>query len=279
MEASAPGQPLVIRPETSRVGLDLRELWAYRELLYFFTWRDLKVRYKQTLLGAAWAVLQPALMMLVFWVFFGRLAKVPHENVPYIVFAYSGLLPWLLFANGMSFSAQSLVSNTQLITKVYFPRLLVAIAPCVAALVDFVLAFGLLVVLIVVYGTYPQPAGWLLVFPLVALALVTAAGVGSWLAALNVKYRDVRYVIPFMTQLWLFATPVIYPATLVHEPWRTLYSLNPMTGVVEGFRWALVGSGSFPGWNLAVSAAVSLALLAAGVLYFRRTEDRIADVV
>ena len=273
------GEPLLIRPQTGWTGVDLHELWRYRELLYFFTWRDVKVRYKQTLLGAAWAVLQPALMMLVFWVFFARLAKVPHENVPYIVFAYAGLLPWLLFSNGMQFSASSLVSNSQLLTKVYFPRLLVAVSPCLAALVDFVLALGLLVVLMVVYGTYPQPVGWLLIFPLTALAVIAAAGFGSWLAALNVRYRDVRYVIPFLSQLWLFATPVIYPATLVHEPWRTIYGLNPLVGIVEGFRWAVVGSGPGPGAELAVSAAVSVAALVAGVLYFQRTEERIADVV
>lgn len=273
------GEPLVIRPQTGWVALDFPELWRYRELLFFFTWRDLKVRYKQTLLGAAWAVLQPVLMMLVFWVFFGRLAKIPHENVPYLVFVYAGLLPWTLFANGMQLSAASLVANSHLLTKIYFPRLLVAVAPCLAALVDFVLAIGVLVVLMIVYSAYPQEWGWLLVFPLTLLALITAAGVGAWLSALSVKYRDVRYIVPFLTQLWLFATPVIYPATLVHGVWRTVYALNPMVGVIEGFRWALVGSGPSPGSDLAISAGVSVSLFVAGILYFRRTEDRIADVV
>jgi lipopolysaccharide transport system permease protein len=277
--AAPPSEPLVITPPRGWAGIDVRELWHFRELLYFLTWRDLKIRYKQTLLGASWAVIQPVLLMVVFSLFFGRLAGVPHEGVPYPIFAYAGLLPWLFFANTMTFSAQSLVNSTQLITKVYFPRLLVVVAPAFAALVDLALALGVLVVLMVVYSVYPEPLAWLAIFPLTVLALVTALGVGTWLSALNVKYRDVRYVIPFLTQLWLFATPVVYPASLIEEPWRTLYGLNPMVGVVEGFRWALIDAGEPPGPMLAVSACVALLLLGSGVLYFRRTEQVFADVV
>jgi lipopolysaccharide transport system permease protein len=272
-------EPLVITPPSGFAGLGLRELWHYRELLYFLTWRDLKLLYKQTVLGAAWAVIQPVLLMVVFSLFFGRLAGVPHGDVPYPIFAYAGLLPWLFFANSMSFSAQSLVANAQLITKVYFPRLIVAVTPALAALVDFALALGVLFVLMVYYDVYPEPLAWLMVFPLILLAMVTALGVGTWLSALNVKYRDIRYVIPFLTQLWLFATPVVYPASLIDEPWRTLYGLNPMAGVVEGFRWALIDAGEPPGPMLAVSALVALALLVTGVVHFRRTEETFADVV
>ncbi len=278
MSAEAHRAPLEILPPGRFAGIGFRELWEYRELLYFLTWRDLKVRYKQTVLGASWAVLQPALMMLVFWVFFARLAKVPHGDLPYILFAYAGLVPWLLFANSVSFASQSLVGSAQLITKVYFPRLLVVASPCIVAVADFLLACGLLAILMVVYGTYPDVIAWLAVFPLTLLALATALGVGSLLAALNVKYRDVRYGVPFLVQLWLFASPVAYLPNL-SEPWATIYGLNPMVGVVNGFRWALLDAAEPPGWSLAVSAGVSLVLLVWGVLTFRRTEESFADVV
>ena len=269
----------VIRLQAPRgwVGLKLAELWHYRELLYFLTWRDVKVRYKQTALGAAWAVIQPFFTMLVFSLFFGRLAKIPSDGVPYPIFAYVALVPWTFFASGLAQSADSLVGSANLLRKVYFPRLLIPMATVVSGLVDFVIAFLVLLGMMVFYGI--TPTAHILWLPLlVLLALVTALGVGLWLSALNVMFRDVRYIVPFVVQFWLFATPIAYPSSLLQEPWRTIYGLNPMAGVVEGFRWALLGSAR-PGPMVAVSAAVAVALLIGGAFFFRRMERAFADIV
>jgi lipopolysaccharide transport system permease protein len=255
-----------------------RELWEYRELLYFLTWRDIKVRYKQTLLGIAWVIIQPFFTMVVFSLFFGRLAKVPSDGIPYPIFSFAALVPWTFFANGLSQSSNSLVSSTNLITKVYFPRLIMPIASVLGGLVDFVLAFVVLLGIMLYYGILPSlHVLWLPLF--VLLALVTSLGVGLWLSTLNVKYRDVRHVIPFLTQLWLFATPIAYPSSLLSEPWRTLYGLNPMAGVVEGFRWALLGTDTAPGPILIVSTLAAVGLLVGGVFYLRRMEETFADVI
>lgn len=266
-----------IRPSGGWVPLHLRDLWTYRDLLYFFIWRDVKVRYKQTALGALWAILQPFLLMVVFSVFFGRLLNVGSGGVPYPVFAYTALVPWQMFANAVTQSGASLVANQQLLTKVYFPRLLIPISATLGNLVDFVFAFAVLIGLMLYYGIAPTAA--VLLTPLLAvLAVVTALGVGLWLSALNVKYRDVRYVIPFLIQLWLFATPVAYSSSIVPEAWRPFYNLNPMAGVVEGFRWALLGTGHLDPM-FGVSVVVALGLLLSGLVYFRRTERTFADVV
>ena len=272
------GRTIVIRPATGWVPLRLGELWEYRELLYFLTWRDIKVRYKQTALGAAWAIIQPFFTMVVFSVFFGRLAKLPSEGVPYPVFTYCALVPWTYFATALTQSSNSLVDHARLITKVYFPRLLVPAAAVIAGLVDLAIAFVVLVGMLLWYGVTPGPA--VLLLPLLALlATLTALAVGLWLSALNVQYRDVKYTIPFLVQFWLFVTPVAYSSTLVPERWRPLYALNPMTGVVEGFRWALLGHRAAPGPMLLVSTASVLLLLVGGLFYFRRMEQRFADVV
>lgn len=278
MQAAAEVPVLILRPSSGFLRLNLREVWDYRELLYFLVWRDVKVRYKQTVLGAAWAIVQPVMTMLVFSIFFGRLAKVPSDGIPYPVFAFTALLPWQLFAYALSESSNSLVSNQNLITKVYFPRLVIPIAAVLAGLVDFAIAFVVLLVLMLYYGIVPTAAVALLPLFMV-LAVMTALAVGLWLSALNVKYRDVRYTIPFLTQFWMFATPVAYPSSLVPEQWRALYGLNPMAGVVEGFRWALLGKSHGPGPLLAVSVAAVVVLLVGGLMYFRRTESTFADLV
>ena len=268
----------VIQSSTGWVSLNLREFWRYRELLYFLVWRDVKVRYKQTVLGAAWAIVQPFFTMVVFSIFLGRLAKVPSDSLPYPIFAYCALLPWQLFAHALTESGNSLVGNQNLITRVYFPRLVIPLAAVLSGVVDFAVAFVVLLGMMVYYGIVPTSAAATL--PLfLFLVLATALGVGLWLSALNVQYRDVRYTIPFLTQIWLFASPVAYPAKLVPETWRAVYSLNPMAGVVEGFRWALLGTASPPGPLLAVSVAAVLALLVSGLYYFRRMEKTFADVV
>jgi lipopolysaccharide transport system permease protein len=269
---------VVIRPSKGWAGASLHDLWAYRELLYFLAWRDVKVRYRQTALGVAWVVLQPMLAMLVFSVFFGRLAGMPSEGVPYPVFAFCALLPWQLFAHALTESSASLVANQNLVTKVYFPRLIIPLAPVLAGLLDFLIAFGILVGMLAYYGITPTPLVWTLPLFLL-LAITLAIGVGLWLAALNTRYRDVRYTIPFLTQIWLFATPIAYPSSLVPEPWRPWYGLNPMAGVVDGFRWVLLGAGGPPGGLLAVSAVVALVILVSGVYYFRRTERTFADTI
>jgi lipopolysaccharide transport system permease protein len=269
---------LVIEAGGSSFGKQLHDLWEYRELFYFLTWRDIKVRYKQTILGVAWAVIQPFFTMVVFSIFFGYLGKIPSDGIPYPVFAYCALLPWSLFANALTQSSNSLVSSQNLITKVYFPRLIIPIAPLFVGLLDFGIACFVLIGMMLYYGIVPGIA--ILTTPLfVLLALLTALAVGMWLSALNVQYRDVRYTIPFLTQLWLFATPVAYPSSLLPEPWRSLYGLNPMAGVVEGFRWALLGQTRAPGPLIAVSSAAVLALLIGGLWYFSRMEETFADVV
>ena len=275
-EASVP--MLVIRPSAGWSPLNLRELWEARELLAFLIWRDIKVRYKQTALGAAWAVLQPLLTMAVFSLFFGRLGKIPSDDIPYPVFVYCGLLPWQLFAYALNESGNSLVANQNLITKVYFPRLLVPLAAVLAGLVDFSIAFVLLIGMMLAFGIVPTAA--IVYLPLfLALALVSALAVGVWFSALNVKYRDVRYTIPFLSHFWLFATPIAYPASLVPERWRVLLGLNPMAGVVEGFRWVLLGKEQGPGPLVWVSAALAVLLCAAGLFYFRRMERTFADTI
>ena len=269
---------LLITPGNRWIPLHLSELWEYRELLYFLVWRDIKVRYKQTALGAAWAVMQPLFMMLVFSLFFGRLAKVPSDGIPYPVFAFCALIPWQLFANALSESSNSLVGNQNLITKVYFPRLVIPIAAVLSGLVDFAIAFAILIGMMLYFGIVP---GWsILVLPgFILLAVLTALAVGLWLSALNVQYRDVRYTMSFLVQFWLFATPVAYPSSLVPESWRAFYGINPMAGVVEGFRWALLGKTQPPGAMLWVSVFVVTILLIGGLFYFRRMEQQFADIV
>lgn len=277
-EGSAHDSYVIIRPTHGWVPLNLADLWRYRELLYFLTWRDIKVRYKQTLLGAAWAVIQPFFTMVVFSIFFGRLAKVPSEGIPYPIFAYCALLPWQLFAHSLTESGNSLVANERLITKVYFPRLVIPMSAVLAGLLDFAIAFVVLIGMMLFYGIVPTMA--IATLPLfLLLAVTTALGVGLWLSALNVQYRDVRYTIPFLTQFWLFATPVAYSSSLVPEALRPLYGLNPMAGVVEGFRWALLGKAEGPGALLAVSAIVTVLVFVGGLYYFRRMEKIFADVV
>ena len=269
---------IVIKPSTGWVSLKLKELWGYRELFYFLTWRDIKVRYKQTVLGAAWAIIQPFSTMVVFSLFFGKLAKVPSDGIPYPIFSYAALVPWIFFANGLGQSSNSLVSSANLIKKVYFPRLVIPISGVLSGIVDFVIAFLLLIGMMFFYDIYPGAnIIWLPLFLL--LALVTALGVGCWLSAMNVQFRDVRYAIPFITQFWMFATPIAYSSSLLSEPWRTLYGLNPMAGVIEGFRWALLNTETQPGSIVIVSSLVALFLLISGVMYFRRMEKTFADVV
>lgn len=269
---------LRLEPSTGWVSLNLKELREYRELLYFLTWRNIKVRYKQTVLGAAWAILQPFFTMVVFSLFFGKLAKVPSDGIPYPIFTYAALVPWMFFANGLSQSSNSLVSNSNLIKKIYFPRLVVPISAILSGAVDFVLAFLVLLGMIAFFGIAPTAnVIWLPL--LLLLAFVTSLGVGLWLSALNVQFRDVRFTIPFLTQFWLFATPIAYPSSLLDEPWRTLFGINPMVGVVEGFRWALLGTETAPGPIIVVSSLVALGLLVGGAFYFRRMEKTFADVV
>lgn len=267
-----------IRPAGNWPSINFRELIAYRELLYFLVWRDIKVRYKQTALGASWAIIQPVMTMLVFSIFFGRLAKMPSDGVPYVLFSFAALVPWTFFATGFGLASNSLVGNANLISKVYFPRLLIPAATVVSGAVDFLLSFIVLLALMAFYHRAPTVnVLWLPGFFL--LTTLTALGVGFWLSALNVRYRDVRYVVPFLTQFWLFATPIAYPSSLLSEPWRTLYGINPMAGVVEGFRWALLGTATRPGPMVLASALVTLVLLVSGSYYFRRTERTFADLV
>jgi len=269
---------LRIDPPQRWTSIDFRELWEYRELLYFLTWRDIKVRYKQTVLGAAWAIIQPVFMMVVFSLFFGKLAKVPSDGIPYPVFTFCALLPWQLFAHSVAESSNSLVGNEHLITKVYFPRLIIPLSAVLRGLVDFAFAFIVLLGLMIWYGMIP---GWpIITLPaFILLALCTALAVGLWLSALSVQYRDVRYLINFAIQIWLFLTPVAYPSSLIPAKWRVLYGLNPMAGVVEGFRWALLGKSSAIGPMLWVSVSVVAVTLVGGLYYFRRMEQEFADIV
>lgn len=276
---STPSLPVVHRIAPSRTWAPLRlgELWTYRELLYFMVWREVKIRYKQTALGVAWAVLQPLLTMIVFSVFFGRLARMPSDGIPYPVFAFCALLPWQLFAFSLTESSNSVVTNQRLITKVYFPRLLMPIASMGVGLVDFCIGFVMLIALAAFYGVVPGMS--VLTVPLWAfLAVMTALSVGLWLSALNVKYRDVRYTVPFLAQIWMFVTPVAYPTSIVPEAWRPFYALNPMVGVVDGFRWALFGADP-PRLTAAVSIGIVVVTMVGGLFYFRRTERTFADLV
>ncbi len=268
---------MVLEPDKSWLALNLGDLWRYRELLFFLTWRDIKVRYKQTLLGAAWAVLQPVLTMLIFSVIFGQLAKLPSDGTPYPIFTYTALLPWQLFSFAITNASNSLVGNQNLVSKIYFPRLIIPIASVLPGLVDFAISFLVLLGMMVFY--HISITLRLFALPLfLILAVLSALAVGLWLSALNVKYRDVRYAVPFLTTIWQFATPIAYSVTLIPEKWRLLYGLNPMTGVVEGFRWALLGHGDVSGL-LWVSVLVIFLLLLSGLIYFKRVEDTFADII
>lgn len=278
MTDSPISETITLRPSRGWIALNLRDLWVYRELIYFLTWRDLKVRYKQTALGAAWAVLQPVLSMVIFTFFFGNLLQVDSEGLPYAVFSYTALLPWGLFAKALGESGRSLVANRNMLTKVYFPRLVIPISTILSGVVDFAIQFVVLLGLMWYFKITPTSAVWTLPF-LLLLALVTALGVGLWLAALNVLYRDVGYVLPFLTQLWFYVTPIVYSSTELPENMRLLYALNPMVGVVDGFRWALLGTETAPGPMLAVSALISVLILISGLFYFRRMERTFADMV
>jgi lipopolysaccharide transport system permease protein len=258
--------------------LDLRELWEYRELLYFFVWRDVKVRYKQTAIGATWAILQPFMTMVVFTLFFGKLAHIPSNGLPYPIFYYTALLPWAYFSTALQGATNTVVDHQNVITKVYFPRLILPCSAVVAGLVDFAVSFVVLLGMLLYYRIHPT---WtvLLIPILLLLAVFTALGVGLWLSALNAMYRDVRYVMPFLIQFWLFASPVAYPSSMVPQRWRLLYGLNPMAGVIEGFRWAIAGHGQAPGLMFAVSGAVILVVLVGGLAFFQRMQSTIADYV
>jgi lipopolysaccharide transport system permease protein len=268
---------IIIRPPRKWVPVDFNELWEYRELLYFFTWRDVKLRYKQTGLGIAWAIIQPLFLMVVFSLFFGGLAQIPSDGVPYPLFSLAALLPWTLFAEGMTRSTISMVSNAGIMTKVYFPRLIMPVASIMSPLVDFCVAFGILIIMMAYYGFVPTINVVFLPL-LVVFAMMTSLAVGLWLSALNVKYRDFQYTVPFLIQIWMFASPVVYPASMVPEQFRFLYALNPMTGVIEGFRWALLGTNP-PTAMIFISLVVVIVLLVSGVFYFRRMEQYFADIV
>ncbi len=279
--------PLIrIRPSKGWVSLDFEEMWRYRELLYFFVWRDIKIRYKQTILGASWAIIQPLFTMVIFSLFFGKLAQVPSDGIPYPLFSYTALVPWTFFANGVTLASNSLVNNANMIRKIYFPRMSLPIANVLAGLVDFTLAFIVLIGMIIGFSIVPaanydaQISLKLLWLPLfLLLAFVTTLGVSFWFSAMNVQFRDVRFVVPFFVQAWLFLTPIAYPSSLLSEPWRTLYGINPMAGVVEGFRWALLGTDTAPGSMMIFSVLAAILILIGGVYYFRRMETKMVDVL
>jgi lipopolysaccharide transport system permease protein len=283
--SAAADTPLLAKPPVLRItpparwwALPFGELWAYRELVYFFVWRDIKIRYKQTAIGAAWAVLQPFLTMLIFTLFFGRLAHMPSDGLPYPIFSYSGLLPWMYFAAALQNSTNTIVENQRLITKVYFPRLALPLSSVLSGLVDFGISFLMFAAMMIYYHMRPSlTILWLPAFLL--LAVLTALGVGLWLSALNAIYRDVRYVLPFLVQFWMFASPVVYPVSLMPAKWRWVYSLNPMAGVIEGFRWSLAGRGDPPGHLILVSSGVVLLVLLSGAAYFQKMETTVADLV
>jgi len=276
---SEPEEPyLTIRPSKGWVAPGLKELWKYRELLYFLTWRDVKVRYKQTVVGVAWAIIQPLMTMVVFSLFFGQLAKIPSDGVPYPIFSLAALVPWTFFATGLASCSGSLVGSANLIKKIYFPRLIIPLAAVFSGVIDFSVAFVILILMMLAFGIVPTlNIIWLPFFLL--LAFVTALGVGLWLTALNVQFRDIQYIIPFLVQFWMFATPIAYPSSLIkNELAHTLYGVNPMVGVVEGFRWALLGTNTAPGPIIIISTLVALAILTSGMYYFRRMEKTFADV-
>jgi len=267
-----------IAPPSGALDLNLSELWRYRELLYFFVWRDIKIRYKQTVIGAGWAIIQPFCTMVVFSLFFGMLAKIPSEGLPYPVFYYSALLPWTYFANALGQATHTMVENQRVITKVYFPRVILPVAAVVSGLVDFAIALIILIAMMLFYGIIPTGAAILLPL-LLLLGITTALAAGLWLSALNAIYRDVRYAVPFLIQFWMFASPVAYPSSLVPEKWRWLYGLNPMAGVIEGFRWSLTGQGQAPGQLMIASVVAVLLVLIGGLIYFQKMEGTVADVI
>jgi len=274
----SPEAHFVIEPARGWAALDLEEMWKYRELLFFLTWRDIKLRYRQTALGVAWAILQPLLAMIIFSVIFGELAKLPSGGIPYPIFTYTALLPWQLFAFALTSSSNSLVGNQNLISKVYFPRLVIPFSSVIAGVLDFGVAFLVLLGMMIFYNI--QISAAIFILPLfLMLTLASAMAVGLWLSALNVQYRDVRYAVPFLTQLWMYATPIAYSSELIPEKWRWLYSLNPMTGVVEGFRWVMLGESSLDTFSLGISAVVVVAFLVSGLYYFKRLEATFADVI
>ena len=280
LNTTKPEAPVIrIQATEGWASLNLKELWEFRELLYFFTWRDIKVRYKQTVLGASWAILQPLFAMVVFSIVFGKLAKMPSDGIPYPLFSYSALVPWMFFSNGITKASASLVGGSNLLKKIYFPRMALPISATIAGLVDFVLAFSVLILMMFYYGVVPTANIVWLPF-LMILIITTSLGVSFWLAAMNVQFRDVKYVVPFFIQAWMFITPVVYPASLIESTfWQAVYALNPMVGVIEGFRWALLGTDTAPGWLMLISTVVSVALLVGGAFYFRRMERTFADVV
>lgn len=286
--ASTPAAPLPlhsgasatmrIEPSSGSFVLRLGEVWAYRELLYFFVWRDVKIRYKQTVIGVAWVVLQPLLTMGVFTLFFGKLAKLPNDGLPYPVFYFAALVPWTFFSSALQSATNIVVENQRVITKVYFPRLILPISAVLSGLVDFAIGLVVLMIVTLAYGMRPGfPALWLPL--LVLLAFATALGVGLWLSALNALYRDVRYVMPFLVQFWMLASPVAYPSSMVPARWRWMYGLNPMAGVIDGFRWALTGHGQAPGGLILASSAAVVAVLLGGLFFFQRMEGTVADLV
>ena len=268
----------LIKPSKGWGSLNLRELWVYRELIYFLTWRDLKVRYKQTALGAGWAILQPVLSMVVFSIFFGGLLNVDSGDVPYPIFSYAAILPWGVFAKALNDTGRSLVSNRAMLTKIYFPRMVIPLASVFSSLADFLIAFIVMLGLMYYYQIAPTSNIWTLPLFLL-LAVITALGVGLWLSAMNVLYRDIGYMIPYITQLWFYLTPIVYSASEVPERWQFFYALNPMVGVVEGFRWALLGTSDPPSPMIGVSAVIALILFISGMYYFRRMERTFADMV
>jgi len=278
IENASKDRLIVIKPTRGWAALNLRDLWLYRELIFFMTWRDLKVRYKQTVLGVGWAIFQPFLTMVVFSIFFGNLADVPSDGVPYPIFSYTALIPWTLFSKALQDASRSLVANSHMITKVYFPRIILPISSVSAGVVDFLIAFVVLLGMMFYFNITPTVNIWMLPLYLL-LALITAIAVGLWLSALNVLYRDINYILPFLTQFWMYLTPIAYPSSMVPEQWQAIYAINPMTGVVEGFRWALLGTGQPPGLMTLVSAIVAVLLLISGMFYFKRMERLFADRV
>lgn len=270
---------LILRPSRGWVSLNLKQMWQYRELLFFLTWRDIKVRYKQTVLGAAWAIIQPFMTMIVFSLFFGRLAGIPSDGIPYPIFSYAALVPWAFFASGLAKSANSIVSNANLLKKVYFPRLIIPVSNVLSGVVDFILAFAVLLIMMVYFQMSPTIN--IIFLPLfLLLAFITSLGVGLWLSAMNVQFRDVRYIVPFITQFWLFITPIAYPSSLIEsDTLRFIYGLNPMVGVVEGFRWVLLGTDTAPSLIIVASSIVAIIIFVTGLFYFRRMEKSFADVV
>jgi lipopolysaccharide transport system permease protein len=269
---------VLTQPGSTRMSLDLGSLWEYRELLYFLTWRDVKVRYKQTILGASWVIFQPLIMMAIYTIFFGQLGKISGGGVAYPLFIFSGLLPWQLFANGVADCGTSLVANRNLITKVYFPRVVIPMAAVLARLVDFFCGFSVLLGMLFYFGINPDSKLWTLPF-FVLLTIMTSLGVGLWFSALNVKYRDVHCLVPFFVQVWFFLCPIVYPSSMVPAAWKTLYGLNPMVAVVEGFRWSLLGKGETSELTIAISATMVLAVLFCGLYFFRHVERTFADIV